>query len=239
MLADLSFRRRVFATEIAIFLLKPVEKMEEEVLHPSPEKNRLLRRKRDWILDGIVDCKEQMGGHSKEGCKAGIVETEVEVQPVEEGICGDIRESNPYGPWMQVSYGRNYKNNLGNRHGNWGTADGKKNGLQGSGGKAGNGVKQGYEPQTVGEDKNRQTMDNTRSLDSAEYGRHVKGSTLATKSNRRNLKKVHGSRFAVLNDIAEVEEAEEELQGHSGLQIMDNSPNVLAEISNRSSTGKR
>ncbi|KAK1575935.1 hypothetical protein Q3G72_009587 [Acer saccharum] len=79
--------------------------------------------------------------------------------------------------------------------------------------KKGSSAKQSYETQTIREDKNRQRMEHSRSLDSAGIDKHVKSSAIVTKNNRLNLKKAHGSRFAILNDSTDVEEAEEELQG--------------------------
>ncbi|KAK2642539.1 hypothetical protein Ddye_024302 [Dipteronia dyeriana] len=154
-------------------------------------------------------------GHGKEWCKKGIVDSKVDDKPTEEENRGDTNKSNPYGPWMQVSYGKNYKNNLGNKYGNRGIFDGKRNGYHDNVGKVGSSAKQDHASQTVGEDKKRQSLEHDRSLDSVGIDSQVKSSAIATKNNRLNFKKENGSRFAVLNDYVDVEEAEEELQGHT------------------------
>ncbi|KAK0597259.1 hypothetical protein LWI29_023477 [Acer saccharum] len=73
-------------------------------------------------------------GHSREMCKEGAVDMNEEIKALETKSKVSITESDPYGPWMQVSYGRNSKNYMGNNF------NGKRNGY---GGKPGNGDKHG------------------------------------------------------------------------------------------------
>ncbi|KAI9154136.1 hypothetical protein LWI28_021427 [Acer negundo] len=127
----------------------------------------------------------------------------------------------------------------GNRYGNQWIADGKRNGFQGIVGKTGSSAKQSFETQTIREDKNRQNLEHPRSLDSVGPVKQVTRSASVTKNDILKLKKVHGSRFTVLNDTIDVDEADEELQEQSGSQFVNNSPKVLVEISNKSSIDRR
>ncbi|KAK4833994.1 hypothetical protein QYF36_014638 [Acer negundo] len=52
-------------------------------------------------------------GHNKEVCRDGVVSQPEILEPTDYGIDSNGIKSDSFGPWIQVSYGRNGRNNLG------------------------------------------------------------------------------------------------------------------------------
>ncbi|KAK3205340.1 hypothetical protein Dsin_019386 [Dipteronia sinensis] len=67
-------------------------------------------------------------GHSKELCKEGIVEQSKAAEMTDVGRESNFTGKDSFGPWMQVSYGRNGRNNDGTRN------FGRRNGSVGNSG---------------------------------------------------------------------------------------------------------
>ncbi|KAK1565411.1 hypothetical protein Q3G72_025917 [Acer saccharum] len=128
-------------------------------------------------------------GHSKEFCKDGVEEKEEVVNQAEVNPKGGNVESEPFGPWMQVSYGRNYRTNMGYRAGNRGYGDGKKSGNYGTDGKTGAGPQQRYEIPGAGEDVSRQVMEQSNSMGKVRAVRSVETSVMTSNISKLKAKK--------------------------------------------------
>ncbi|KAK1582798.1 hypothetical protein Q3G72_018297 [Acer saccharum] len=144
----------------------------------------------------------------------------------------------PFGPWMQVSYGRQGRGNLGpNQNGNKNGNSGKNgNGFRytngtptpgaGNYGKVGSGTKNVNEPSTYGAENSRQTMGNIKDSKRVVEIKAKKGDYLKL-DGRRSYKNAGGSRFAIFNEVAEEVTAVEEVPESSNQEIRPPPPGKL------------
>ena len=183
---------------------------------------------------GLICFKCGRVGHSREGCKDGCVEKDVGAKQAEGATAVGSGSSDSYGPWMQVTYGRNYRSSMGSRTGNRGQYDGFRAGNQGTSEKPGT----EYGPSAAGDDGIRQNMDRVNSMGGNKATRSAATSVTTNKTNQLKNKKTEGSRFAILSEYDDGETSGKDSQRSKATQAVD-TPTALAEISNLSSTGRR
>ncbi|KAK0602891.1 hypothetical protein LWI29_037935 [Acer saccharum] len=175
---------------------------------------------------GLICFKCGRVGHNWESCKESTVEKSEECKEAGEQIASPklgyndkIAERDSYGSWMQVSYGRSYRNQFGY------SPVGKKNGNQGNGGRQGFGDRQenrsGQASVGVGKPG---TFVVKKGADTGKNSMKV----TPLKNNGKSVSKsLGGSRFSILSD-----NMEEEINIENR-QSMASSSRVLTEISNR------
>ncbi|KAK0583442.1 hypothetical protein LWI29_036976 [Acer saccharum] len=144
---------------------------------------------------------------------------------------GNEFENGSYGPWMQVSYGRNYRINNGTRYGYQSFADGKRTGNKGYWGKSGVGGSNKGETPIVGEVKAGQDTGNKKDSTKGTTESSFKKAVAATSNVNLAPKKIEGSRFAVLSDNLDEEPSVRKGQAPDC--------KVLTEISNQSVPNRR
>ncbi|KAK0571843.1 hypothetical protein LWI29_022477 [Acer saccharum] len=187
-----------------------------EILFPSVS---LIKRSSfvgwyDLNLEIWESCKESTAEKNEECKEAG--EQSASPKP---GCNDKIAERDSYGPWMQVSYGRSYRNQFGY------SPVGKKSGNQGNGGRQGFGDRQenrsGQASVGVGKPG---TFVVKKGADTGKISMKV----TPLKNNGKSVSKsLGGSRFSILSD-----NMEEEINIENR-QSMASSSRVLTEISNR------
>ncbi|KAK1592958.1 hypothetical protein Q3G72_033397 [Acer saccharum] len=145
------------------------------------------------------------------------------------GTTSGSGDREPYGPWMQVTYGRNGRY-VGAGH------TGKKSNSQVHNGKSGSGRQNGSEVLTNVANTPRQ---------SKELGKNVADISTKAMTNSRNgivnnigASVLNGSRFAVLSEETEADINALSTRGRVGNRGKTPIPTVLAEISNRKSFSK-
>ncbi|KAK1580824.1 hypothetical protein Q3G72_000416 [Acer saccharum] len=101
---------------------------------PDPFFNAKIARAQEDLDDNMLrkssdSFKSKLLGHSNEACKEGV-EEQIKVAEVPvNGYEGSAAGKKSFGPWMQVSYGKNGRNiaggkNLGRKYGNVGNSGG-------------------------------------------------------------------------------------------------------------------
>ncbi|KAK1566669.1 hypothetical protein Q3G72_002605 [Acer saccharum] len=144
----------------------------------------------------------------------GKTEQSNEVKSPEKDKGTNDAMNEPFGPWMQVSYGRQGRGNLGpNQNGNkYGNSGKNGNGFRytngtptpgaGNYGKVGSGTKNVNEPSTSGAENSRQTMGNIKDSKIVVEIKAKKGDYLKL-DGRRSYKNAGVSRFAIFNEVSE------------------------------------
>ncbi|KAK0571426.1 hypothetical protein LWI29_015659 [Acer saccharum] len=92
-------------------------------------------------------------------CKKGVTNGNEKAQGTKDGTTNGGTGSDNFGPWLQVSYGRNNRNQLGIN------STGKKNSNMGYGGKPGLGYRSGSEPPIFGAGNFGQNEDSGKGMD--------------------------------------------------------------------------
>lgn len=166
-------------------------------------------------------------GHNREVCKEGVV-IQIEItKPIDIDPDSNGRKNDLYGPWMQVSYGRNGRNTLGGQYA------GRRSGNMGSVGKNISSDKKQSPPEHgTGKSGKLSSTVIVTSLPGKE-SMNVSPSILKDKGSSMNRE---GSRFAILSEeMDEVVELNRSLN-RAGNQNKTSRTKVLAEISNLGDT---
>ncbi|KAK0591926.1 hypothetical protein LWI29_010382 [Acer saccharum] len=167
-------------------------------------------------------------GHSKELCKEGKVEQDKTDDMPEDGGEVNMVANESYGPWMQVSYGRNGRNNVGNRNFD------RRNGSAGNsgGGKSGPKVNNRKPVETV------RAVVGQKETGSRVLDNNGKNGGRFDNSVNHGSKKIGGSRFEILREEMEETRGVEKEQPRTFKQKKAGSIKVLSEISNKERTNR-
>ncbi|KAK0591331.1 hypothetical protein LWI29_000092 [Acer saccharum] len=152
--------------------------------------------------------------------REGLVPQSDQGRNAEQGKGLDSSVNEPYGPWMQVTYGRNA------RYFGSGTA-GKRGNFQSQGGKNGSGMKYGNGPLS----QEQHGVD----MAGSNEGNNVGVSKVSVGIDKKKIgnKPKNGSRFSVLNEELLEEISVKPSHNDTNRQGKNQSKKVLSEISNR------
>ncbi|KAK0585714.1 hypothetical protein LWI29_032918 [Acer saccharum] len=169
---------------------------------------------------GLLCFKCGKVGHYKDTCREGLVPQSDQGRNAEQGKGLDSSVNEPYGPWMQVTYGRNA------RYFGSGTA-GKRGNFQSQGGKNGSGMKYGNGPLS----QEQHGVD----MAGSNEGNNVGVSKVSVGVDKKKIgnKPKSGSRFSVLNEEVLEENSVKPSHNDTNRQGKNQSEKVLSEISNR------
>ncbi|KAK1551735.1 hypothetical protein Q3G72_003682 [Acer saccharum] len=185
--------------------------------------------RRFWVGFGGKFRAAPRVGHSKDGCEQneegqGVQNVNVQ-NDMQNVTMQPATESASFGPWMQVTYNRTSRNNVGSSYG------GRRNGSGFYSSKIGNGNQN-----TSGTSRHGAGKLGKKGESSTASGKEVAGSdTRKVTHENREVKKVGGSRFSVLSDGMEEEFGVGISQAGNNSQDMAGNGSVLAKISNTDS----
>ncbi|KAK0590300.1 hypothetical protein LWI29_025123 [Acer saccharum] len=170
-------------------------------------------------------------GHSKEGCPtgAGKQSDNVQVEAQMDNVQQDV-ETDSFGPWMQVSYGRAGRNNMGSFYA------GKKTGPIAHFGKINSGNRSANGPPGNGAGSSGNTREGRRDSVRGVVGSEPRKVANVNRGGKTGAKKVDGSRFSILSKGLEEELGMDNSGAGPSSHIMGDDSTVLAEISNTGSS---
>ncbi|KAK1553850.1 hypothetical protein Q3G72_004474 [Acer saccharum] len=208
-------------SDVFMFSAQPEQGRSEEVKEKPPDPNFSVKRSRTFKRSRTLE--EYNAGNLR---KSGNNENAAKPPDVS-------AKDDPYGPWLQVSYGRNMRSNNGPKFA------GKRSGNGGSFGKmeSGNRVESG--PSTQGVEISGQATEIRKDAGKNSNDRSSRNGLPSTKDMKIGAKKVGGSRFEILTEGLDMEFEVDLVQSQSGDQGKPVPRKGLVEISNIQSFNRK